>query len=187
MRHAAFVKLRIAIVNFHAVSSNGPGCLRCFHAHASQPGGLGADLFANRRVLTLERSIGANLGRDADLWRSGAFHVSIYPDLPAAMTWADLLRQPFKRYMHGALIPSTPARHMGNVSLIANIGFRSYAVTADAETLQRETYEAPSTGQTGHVVRTVGIQVRIGSRPQAHRRYYLRVCVHSYLRGCCGS
>ena len=48
-------------------------------------------------MLTLERSIGASLGRDAELWSSGAFNVSIYPDLPAVMTWPDLLRQPFRR------------------------------------------------------------------------------------------
>ena len=109
MRHAAIANLHIAVCRLRAVTTRFPGYLRCLHAHASQLGDPGADLFANGRMHTLERSIGASLGRDADLWRSGAFQVSIYPDLPAAMTWADLLRQPFRRYMHlHCLAPFTP-------------------------------------------------------------------------------
>ena len=54
-------------------------------------------IFSEGPVLTLERSTGASLAADAQLWQSGSFGVSVYPDLPAALTWSDLLQLPLKR------------------------------------------------------------------------------------------
>ena len=55
------------------------------------------DIFREGPILTLERSTGASLAADAQLWQSGSFGVSVYPDLPAALTWPDLLQLPLKR------------------------------------------------------------------------------------------
>ncbi|CAG9460070.1 unnamed protein product [Pedinophyceae sp. YPF-701] len=47
---------------------------------------------SGRKMVTLERAVGSNLGADDALWRTGAFAASVYPDLPAAMTLTDWAR-----------------------------------------------------------------------------------------------
>lgn len=44
-------------------------------------------------VLCLERAIGERSGVDAALWSTGAFHAQVYPDLPLAATWAQLVQK----------------------------------------------------------------------------------------------
>ena len=44
-------------------------------------------------LLTLERAVGEKHGVDANLWDSCRFAAQIYPDLPLASTWRDLLRR----------------------------------------------------------------------------------------------
>jgi hypothetical protein len=107
MRHASLVRA-LGVTNWRlAGCSRVIGRLHCLHSNASPEHSPSADLFAKGRVLTLERSIGASLGRDAELWSTGAFNVSIYPDLPAVMTWPDLLRHPFRRcFIHQPSISS---------------------------------------------------------------------------------
>jgi len=52
-------------------------------AHASGHAGTGF-------LLTLERTVGATSGADTDLVTTGAFGAQVFPDLPAATTWANL-------------------------------------------------------------------------------------------------
>lgn len=44
-------------------------------------------------LLTLERAVGEKHGIDGNLWDSCRFGAQIYPDLPLASTWRDLLRR----------------------------------------------------------------------------------------------
>ena len=44
-------------------------------------------------VLCLERAVGEKHGVDANLWDSCHFRAQVYPDLPLATTWRDLLRR----------------------------------------------------------------------------------------------
>jgi hypothetical protein len=44
-------------------------------------------------LLCLERTVGERNGADAALWASGSFNAQVYPDLPFAATWADLVRK----------------------------------------------------------------------------------------------
>ena len=50
------------------------------------------DIFKERRAFTLERAINSQLGLDHQLWDTGAFQYSVYPDLPKMMRLSDLLR-----------------------------------------------------------------------------------------------
>eukprot|EP00884_Botryococcus_braunii_P021135 jgi/Botrbrau1/7705/Bobra.0159s0140.2 len=54
-------------------------------------------LFANGRIATLERGIGKSGGSDGSLWEKGPFSGEVYPDLPMAMTWGNLLSQNLPR------------------------------------------------------------------------------------------
>ena len=45
-----------------------------------------------RPVLCLERAVGDRAGVDEELWGSGQFSAQVYPDLPVATSWRDLLR-----------------------------------------------------------------------------------------------
>ncbi len=47
-------------------------------------------------LLTLERAVGEKHGVDGNLWESCRFGAQIYPDLPLASTWRDLLRRTVK-------------------------------------------------------------------------------------------
>lgn len=71
--------------------------VRQIFSHPSRDAHHVSDLFSKGPVLTLERSTGASLEDDAHLWQTGSFDVSVYPDLPAALTWSDLLQLPLKR------------------------------------------------------------------------------------------
>lgn len=44
-------------------------------------------------LLCLERSVGEKYGIDANLWDSCHFRAQVFPDLPLASTWRDLLRR----------------------------------------------------------------------------------------------
>lgn len=44
-------------------------------------------------MLCLERAVGEKHGVDGTLWDSCHFHAQVYPDLPLASTWRDLLRR----------------------------------------------------------------------------------------------
>lgn len=50
-------------------------------------------LFSGGPVLCLERAVGEKHGVDGTLWDSCHFHAQVYPDLPLASTWRDLLRR----------------------------------------------------------------------------------------------
>lgn len=53
-----------------------------------------AQLFAAQpSVLCLERAVGEKHGVDLNLWDSCHFRAQVYPDLPVASTWRDLLRR----------------------------------------------------------------------------------------------
>lgn len=72
------------------------------HAYAdlALPVEKGSDIrniFAKGRIATLERAIGKAGGKDVSLWQEGPFSGEIYPDLPVAMTWSNLLTQNFPR------------------------------------------------------------------------------------------
>lgn len=44
-------------------------------------------------LLCLERAVGEKYGADGNLWASGSFSAQVFPDLPFAATWADLMRK----------------------------------------------------------------------------------------------
>ncbi|EFN54450.1 hypothetical protein CHLNCDRAFT_135876 [Chlorella variabilis] len=52
-----------------------------------------AALFVRQPALCLERAVGEKHGIDQNLWDSCHFQAEIYPDLPLATTWRDLLRR----------------------------------------------------------------------------------------------
>ncbi len=52
-------------------------------------------LFQRSPALLLERSVSERLGADADLWHTGCFQGEVYPDLPIASTWRDLVQRLF--------------------------------------------------------------------------------------------
>lgn len=52
-----------------------------------------AGLFAQQPTLCLERAVADKHGIDQNLWDSCHFQAEIYPDLPLASTWRDLLRR----------------------------------------------------------------------------------------------
>ena len=51
-------------------------------------------------MLTLERSLGTGLGKDEELWDTGAFAAGVYPDLPIAGSWGELLTHAFGRSVY---------------------------------------------------------------------------------------
>jgi hypothetical protein len=54
-------------------------------------------LFQQRSpVLLLERTVSERIGADAELWQTGCFQGEVYPDLPIATTWRDLVQRLFK-------------------------------------------------------------------------------------------
>ena len=50
-------------------------------------------------MLCLERAVGDKYGADQSLWDTGScrFQAQVYPDLPLASTWRDLLRRSMQR------------------------------------------------------------------------------------------
>jgi hypothetical protein len=46
-----------------------------------------------RPILCLERAIGERSGADAALWNTGAFDAEVYPDLPFAASWPELIQK----------------------------------------------------------------------------------------------
>ena len=44
-------------------------------------------------IVCLERSIGERFGADKTLWETGAFDAQVYPDLPFASNWSELLHK----------------------------------------------------------------------------------------------
>lgn len=52
-----------------------------------------ATVFARPPALLLERSVGDKNALDQKLWDSCCFQAEVYPDLPVASTWRDLLRR----------------------------------------------------------------------------------------------
>lgn len=50
-------------------------------------------LFSGGPALCLERAVGEKHGVDRNLWDSCHFRAQVYPDLPLASTWRDLLRR----------------------------------------------------------------------------------------------
>ena len=51
-----------------------------------------SDIFKKGRAFTLERAIDTQLGLDRQLWDTGAFQFSVYPDLPKIMHLSDMLK-----------------------------------------------------------------------------------------------
>lgn len=72
-------------------STNGTECNQTFPGKVQM-------VYDKGKVLTLERGIGRNFGKDAKLWGTRCFDASVYPDLPAFMKWSDLLRKNVLRY-----------------------------------------------------------------------------------------
>ncbi|BDA40706.1 hypothetical protein COCOBI_01-3590 [Coccomyxa sp. Obi] len=88
------------------------------------------ELFDQRQVLTLERGIGAHLGKDTKLWGTGSFDVGVYPDLPAVMKWSDFL------------------------------DFKKLRKTGKLQDLEKLRIESAAGGREGLLVRTCGVQLR---------------------------
>jgi hypothetical protein len=71
--------------------SNGVFCSAQVPLHAH--GGTFAGHSTSPLLLCLERAIGDRSGQDAALWHTGAFEAQVYPDLPFATSWNELLRK----------------------------------------------------------------------------------------------
>lgn len=54
-------------------------------------------LFKDGPALLLERSVGERIAADTDLWQTGCFQAEVYPDLPIAATWRDLVQRTFNQ------------------------------------------------------------------------------------------
>ena len=61
-----------------------------------------ASLFARAPALSLERAVGDKHGIDQNLWDSCHFRAEVYPDLPLATTWRDLLRRTVQTASHAS-------------------------------------------------------------------------------------
>ena len=61
-------------------------------------------------TLLLERVVGDRTGADAALWQSGAFRAEVYPDLPLATAWRDLLPRPWPGAGNSGTASSTSSR-----------------------------------------------------------------------------
>jgi hypothetical protein len=57
-------------------------------------------LFARAPMLSLERAVGDKYGIDQQLWDSCHFQAQVYPDLPLASTWRDLVRRTMRSAGH---------------------------------------------------------------------------------------
>jgi hypothetical protein len=55
--------------------------------------GLATNLDQQPIMLCLERAIGERFGADRTLWETGAFDAQVYPDLPFASSWPELLEK----------------------------------------------------------------------------------------------
>ncbi|KAL4458173.1 hypothetical protein ABPG75_013038 [Micractinium tetrahymenae] len=97
---AGAAAVRAAAAGAAAAAAGGQ---RCACSAAAQGGsGVAAPGEAARRVdrlfgsgpaLCLERAVGEKHGIDQNLWDSCHFRAQVYPDLPLATTWRDLLRR----------------------------------------------------------------------------------------------
>jgi len=73
-------------------------CVRCcsHQLHSSERktnyDGRASNVFRKRTAFTLERATDTQLGLDHQLWDTGAFQFSVYPDLPKIMHWSDMLK-----------------------------------------------------------------------------------------------
>lgn len=68
---------------------------RSTHTAVDCAASAGCASLANlKHILSLERSIGQQIGKDQALWGTSRFNVSVYPDLPAIMKWSDILQLP---------------------------------------------------------------------------------------------
>jgi hypothetical protein len=54
---------------------------------------LSTNLDGRHPMLCLERAIGERFGADKTLWETGAFDAQVYPDLPFASSWSELLEK----------------------------------------------------------------------------------------------
>lgn len=59
---------------------------------AALPRSIMARAAAPRWALTLERALGPGFGSDAALQATGAFSAEVFPDLPIATTWGNLMK-----------------------------------------------------------------------------------------------
>lgn len=90
-------------------------------ATAAAADGL-AGLFSQQRLtLLLERAVGERKGADEVLWHSGAFAAEVYPDLPVATTWQELLPRSWRSADNKSAscgsssgIPSSSSNAMGS-------------------------------------------------------------------------
>lgn len=60
-------------------------------------------------ILCLERAIGERYGADKVLWETGAFDAQVYPDLPFASSWSELLEKLLGAGASGKQVFSTTA------------------------------------------------------------------------------
>ena len=98
-------------------------------------------------ILCLERAIGDRANVDETLWNSGAFDAQVYPDLPFASDWAELLMKTVETVRSGKRISrSSPS------SLPTAVFPSSLAAAAAAA--------APSSSAQALTVRTIGAQCR---------------------------
>lgn len=101
-------------------AARGPGAaLAAAHGGpvSLQPAAARVDaLFARSRspVLLLERSVGERIAADGDLWATGCFQGEVYPDLPIATTWRDLVQRLCN--LKGLGAPPAPAGGAAGVS-----------------------------------------------------------------------
>lgn len=79
-----------------AASGSSSGAAQPLPGGAVAPGEAArrvGQLFSLGTTLCLERAVGDKHGVDQNLWDSCHFRAQIYPDLPLATTWRDLLRR----------------------------------------------------------------------------------------------
>lgn len=84
---------------------------------------------SNGPILTLERAVGERFELDSSLWASGAFSAQVYPDLPIATNWLNLIK---------GILEGTPdaAPSQGNF-VNSTCGFTVQTVAAQVRSLDQ--------------------------------------------------
>lgn len=101
-----------AILNSNSIASPAS---RSF-APPARPSGMrralsaatGKGLPAEGPILCLERAIGERSGADAALWATGAFDAQVYPDLPFASSWPELVQKVMDAVTSSGGAPAPP-------------------------------------------------------------------------------
>lgn len=100
--------------------------------------------------LCLERSIGERFGADRTLWETGAFDAQVYPDLPFASNWSELLNKTLDTLRSDKQTPSLAASPTAidpsqSALIVRTVG----AQIASRQALQRKMQFACQRGPAG--------------------------------------